>query len=251
MQRYFIYLSYLGENYHGWQIQPNENSIQAEIEKVISIILQKEIAIVGAGRTDAGVHAKYMVAHFDSDKKWDKNLLKHKLNTLLPQDISVFDIKKVKQDAHARFDAIYRTYNYIISPRKNAFLYKRAFKFTPKLDVVKMNAAAQLLLGEKDFSCFSKSKTQTYTNYCNIITAEWKWEDDLLVFTITANRFLRHMVRAIVGTLIEVGEGKRTIEDIPLIIKQKKRSNAGTSVLADGLYLCHIEYPKNCFINEA
>lgn len=250
MQRYFLYLSYLGENYHGWQIQPNGNTVQAEIEKALGIIHQKEMPIVGAGRTDTGVHAKYMVAHFDSDQDWDKDLLMHKMNTILPYDISIFDIKEVNPEAHARFNATKRTYKYQITPHKDAFLHKRAYRYSQDLNVASMNAAAQLLLGEKDFSCFSKSNTQTYTNNCNIYAAEWKWEGELLIFTISANRFLRHMVRAIVGTLIEVGEGKREVEDIQLIINQKKRSNAGTSVLSDGLYLCHIEYPASCFIKE-
>jgi len=250
MNRYFVYFSYLGSNYHGWQIQPNAHTVQAALEKGIGLIHQEKIALTAAGRTDAGVHAKMMVAHFDTVEKWDKRSFIHRMNMVLPNDIGVFDLKAVKADAHARFDAEKRTYQYLICKAKNPFLYKRAYQYNHKLDVDAMNAAAKLLLGEKDFSCFSKSRTQTFTNNCNIYFAAWKWDGELLVFTITANRFLRNMVRAIVGTLIEVGEDKRKVESIPALIKAKKRSESGMSVSADGLYLNHIEYPENCFINE-
>lgn len=244
--RYFIEIAYKGTNYHGWQLQENANTVQAEVNKALSILFQVEINVTGAGRTDTGVHAKQFYAHFDIENKCPDNFV-YKLNRILPNDIACKTIIKVNNDAHARFDATSRTYNYIITLKKNPFLINQAYFFPRKLDINSMNLAAKKLLGTKDFSCFSKSKTQTFTNNCNITNAEWKQVDETIVFTITADRFLRNMVRAIVGTLIEVGECKIPVEKIDQIIASKNRSEAGTSVPGYGLFLTNIIYP---YINE-
>lgn len=249
MYRYFLYFSYVGTHYHGWQIQPNANSVQSEIENALSTIHQQKTEVVAAGRTDTGVHAKLMVAHFDSDIDWEQRSFVHRMNLMLPKDIGIEKIIKVSNKAHARFDAISRTYRYLICQPKNPFLQGRAYQYKHQFDLNSMNAATKLLLGERDYSCFSKSRTQTFTNNCNILSASWKEEGELLVFNIAANRFLRNMVRAVVGTLIEVGEGKRSVDNIHELIESKNRSNAGKSVPAEGLYLVDVSYPKKCFDN--
>lgn len=248
MRRYFLYVQYDGTNYHGWQVQPNATSVQEEIENALSIIFQEKMAIVGAGRTDTGVHANCLVAHFDYKKEISLRDVKFKLNNVLSHSISIDDISEVKTDFHARFDATSRTYEYRIAHSKNPFLMNTSFLVARELDVQKMNAAAQLLLGEKDFSCFSKSNTQTHTNNCNVMLARWEKTSYGILFTIKANRFLRNMVRAIVGTLLEVGEGKRSVESLEELITSKNRSNAGFSVPAKGLFLVDIEYPQEGFI---
>ena len=205
--RYFVEFSYNGRNYHGWQKQPNANSVQQELIKCLSILLQTEIELVGAGRTDSGVHALQMFAHFDYELSFDTQRIVYKMNSFLPNDISVNKIFEVRKDTHARFSAISRTYKYYISEKKNIFnpnlhlVYKN-------LDMGKMNDSCTYLIGEKDFTSFSKVNTDTFTNICNITKAIWKKEGDTLVFTVTSNRFLRNMVRSIVGTLIDVGCGK-------------------------------------------
>lgn len=248
MKRYFLFLKFKGTDFHGWQSQPNGNTIQAEIEKALAVVFQAKIAIMGAGRTDTGVHASSMIAHFDVDKSFDSDNILFHLNNLLPDSISIDDIKEVHVEFHARFAATSRTYSYFIIQDKNPFSFETTHRFSKKLDVTKMNKAAQLLLGEYDFSCFSKSKTQTFTNDCTIERAEWIKTPQGLTFEIKANRFLRNMVRAIVGTLLEVGEGKRESTSIPDLIASKNRSNAGTSVPAKGLFLVDIEYPNEGFI---
>ena len=243
MPRYFIYLSYNGTNYHGWQIQPNGNSVQAELSKSMGLILQQEINLVGAGRTDAGVHAKQMTAHFDVENSIpDTNVFVSKLNNLLPYDIAVQKLEKVSSTAHARFDAMSRTYKYYITTKKDPFSKEFAVKISHPLDFEQMNRAATFLFNYEDFTSFSKLHTDVKTNNCKIIQALWEKESGYWVFTIQANRFLRNMVRAIVGTLLLVGRGKISVNDFRRIIEKKDRCAAGTSVPPQGLFLVEIEY---------
>ncbi len=241
--RYFIELSYNGKAYHGWQIQPNAISVQQVIEEALSKILQSNISIMGAGRTDAGVHASQMYAHFDYDKTIDNNLV-FKLNSFLPNDIAIHDVFQVKDETHARFDALSRTYIYKISQQKNVFNFDYAYTLNNNLDVDAMNEACNILLKYKDFQCFSKVHTDVKTYYCNIMFAEWTINGHELFFTIKADRFLRNMVRAIVGTMINIGLGKMNVENLHDVIKSKDRGKAGFSVPAHGLYLTKIEYPN-------
>ena len=240
--RYFIKFSYNGTNYHGWQSQPNAVSVQETLGKAVSIILNSEIELMGAGRTDTGVHAKIMYAHFDSEKEFDSENIIHKLNSYLPKDIAVFKIISVHDDAHARFDATKRTYEYHINTVKDVFLQDQSWYYHQELDVNLMNKAAAELMYHIDFQCFSKVNTDVKTFNCNISEAYWKQENNTLIFTISADRFLRNMVRAIVGTLLNVGLKKITIDDFITIIKSKNRNEAGFSVPAQGLYLTAIEY---------
>lgn len=243
--RYFIQLSYNGKAYHGWQNQPTDISVQEVIEKALSTILKEKTAIVGAGRTDTGVHAQQMYAHFDSEISFNEANIVFKLNSFLPKDIAIHDIFKVKRDSHARFDAISRTYRYRIALKKNAFNFDSAYFFTKPMDVDKMNAAAKILFDYKDFQCFSKSNTDVKTYYCKIMEAEWHFKNDELHFIVKADRFLRNMVRAIVGTMINIGMGKIEVSDLHHIISSKDRSEAGYSVPAHALYLIDVEYPKD------
>ena len=240
--RYFIELSYKGKNYHGWQIQPDANSVQEEINKAISTVLQEEILIVGAGRTDTGVHAEQMFAHFDVDKELNSNYV-FKFNSLLPEDIVIYSLEKVAPEKHARFDALSRSYQYRVWLGRNPFLLDSTWQIHQKvLNVSKMNEAALILLEHENFQAFSKVKTEVKTFNCTVTKAVWEQEENLLVFHISANRFLRNMVRAIVGTLVDVGLEKITIEDFRNVILSKNRSNAGLSVPAKGLFLTAIEY---------
>ncbi|MBT8325052.1 MAG: tRNA pseudouridine(38-40) synthase TruA [Winogradskyella sp.] len=243
--RFFIELAYNGKAYHGWQIQPNAVTIQEVIEKALSTLLSDKISVVGAGRTDTGVHASQMFAHFDYNESIDNDQLTYKLNSLLPSDISVLNLIEVDPDAHARFDAISRTYNYRICTTKDVFEYDFSYAMHLPLDIKKMNDAADVLLMYSDFQCFSKSNTDVKTYNCNIKEAIWSQQGNMITFVITADRFLRNMVRAIVGTLIEIGLHKRDIDDLREIIKSKNRSNAGYSVPAHGLFLTRIEYPQS------
>lgn len=243
--RYFIELSYNGKAYHGWQNQPNAISVQEVVEKALTTLLKQKIGIVGAGRTDAGVHAIQMFAHFDISKEIDFDILKYNLNSFLPKDIAVHNIFKVNDDAHARFDTVSRTYIYRISLAKNVFTYSDTYHFKQTLDINKMNEATKILFEYKNFKCFSKSNTDVKTYNCNIMNAAWVIENDELVFTIKADRFLRNMVRAIVGTMIEVGTGKMKVEQLHDVIKSEDRSQAGTSVPGLALYLSKIEYAKH------
>ena len=251
--RYFITLSYDGTLYHGWQIQPNGDSIQQRLQEALSTLLRRPIEVVGAGRTDTGVHARMMVAHFDLDSPQSsefspsmgelEGVLPYKLNKLLPQDIAVQEVKQVPDDMHARFSATSRTYHYFIHTCKDPFLRDYSWQVPYKLDFERMNQAAQVLLEYSDFTSFSKVNTDTKTNLCDIKEAHWdevaptQWR-----FTITANRFLRNMVRAIVGTLVEVGRGKIGIEDVRRIIEAKDRCCAGESVPGKALFLVDIKY---------
>lgn len=243
--RYFIELSYNGSAYHGWQNQPNALSVQEVTEKALSLLLGEQISIMGAGRTDAGVHAKQMFAHFDTDVNFDVKDLIFKLNSFLPIDVAIHDIFKVKAEAHTRFDALSRTYLYRVSLKKNVFTNENVFYVKHALDVDKMNEASKILFEYKDFQCFSKSKTDVKTYHCDIMQAEWFYKDDELHFEIKANRFLRNMVRAIVGTMINIGLGKVAVDELHNIIQSKCRSEAGFSVPAHGLYLTKIEYPED------
>tara|TARA_B100000767_G_scaffold272026_1_gene298852 strand:+ start:570 stop:1310 length:741 start_codon:yes stop_codon:yes gene_type:complete len=245
--RFFIELSYKGTNYHGWQVQPNANTVQAQLNKALSIILNAKLEVVGAGRTDAGVHANQMFAHFDCDKEFDFQNSIIKLNSFLANDIAVHSLFKVKDKASSRFDALSRIYHYKIVQQKSPFKTTAYFVRKP-LDVKQMNLACQYLLGKQDFTSFSKANTQTFTNNCNVMLASWKWQDGELVFTIKADRFLRNMVRAIVGTLLDVGVGKIRAEQVKEIISQNDRCMAGTSVPANALFLSQIEYPKDIFL---
>ncbi|MEH6536320.1 MAG: tRNA pseudouridine(38-40) synthase TruA [Psychroserpens sp.] len=242
--RFFIELSYNGKAYHGWQIQPDAISVQEVLEKALSTILKQNIAIVGAGRTDTGVHASKFYTHFDFEDSLPENFV-FKLNSFLPKDIAIQSIFKVRDDAHARFHAISRSYNYRISTSKNVFNYDFAFALQKPLNVELMNKACDILLQYKDFQCFSKVNTDVKTYNCKLMLAQWSVNGDELVFTIIADRFLRNMVRAVVGTLINIGLGKLELEKLHDIIKSKDRSEAGFSVPAHGLYLVNVEYPKD------
>ena len=248
--RYFIDLSYNGRAYHGWQIQPDVVTVQSELNHALSTVLRAPLECMGAGRTDTGVHAKRMLAHFDFDKQINPVDLVYKLNVYLPKDIHVNTIKKVHADIHARFDALSRTYIYEISRTKDAFSYLNAHTYTLPLDIDLMNQAAKILFEYTDFQSFSKVKTDVKTYDCHIMVAEWIESNNKLVFKIKADRFLRNMVRAIVGTMIEGGAKKRTLEQFRTIILSKNRSNAGTSAPAQGLYLTNIEYPKSIYLDE-
>jgi len=245
MQRYFIQLAYNGTNYHGWQVQPNALTVQELIEKGISAITRQKVDVVGAGRTDTGVHASFFVAHFELGEELDYPVqLVHKLNAFLPDDITIIKIFPVDNDMHARFSATSRTYYYFVSERKEPFRKEFTFKSNYPLDIVKMNEAAALLMQFDDFTSFSKLHTDVNNNNCKVTAAEWKMENGLLIFQITANRFLRNMVRAIVGTLIDVGRGKLSIADFVNVIEAKNRGEAGTSVFPGALFLTDIEYPN-------
>ncbi|MFV0506495.1 MAG: tRNA pseudouridine(38-40) synthase TruA [Bacteroidales bacterium] len=242
--RYFTELAYCGTKYHGWQIQPNAKSVQGTIEEVLSTLFRQSTSIVGAGRTDTGVHASYYVAHFDSAKNIDTKQLKFKMNCMLPSDISIYNILEVNHSAHARFDAISRTYNYFINNIKHPFGRDLFWDFRQDLDIELMNEACALLLGEKDFTSFSKLHTDVNNNICDLKFAEWGKTTHGYKFEIKANRFLRNMVRAIVGTLVEIGLGKIEPTEVAEILNKKNRKFAGTSVPAQGLFLSNIEYPQ-------
>jgi tRNA pseudouridine38-40 synthase len=252
--RYFIYLAYDGTNYHGWQIQPNGDSVQETLMKALSTFLRKEIEIVGAGRTDAGVHAREMYAHMDVSSeamKREGERLVFRLNGILLDSIAILDIYPVTEDAHARFSAVRRTYEYHIVDHKDPFLSQQATRVRPGLDFASMNEAAKLLIGKQDFASFCRTNTDVKTTICDLTRAEWKeLGNGHAVFTISADRFLRNMVRAVVGTLFEVGRGKMTKEQFAEVIAQHNRSCAGDSAPAQGLYLTHIEYPEEIFVDE-
>ena len=247
--RYFIEISYLGTGYHGWQIQPNAITIQEVLENCMSKILNSKIKLIGAGRTDSGVHANQMFAHFDFDYKIiNSNELIYKLNSFLPKKIVINDLIMVKNDAHARFDAISRSYEYHITNKKNPFQINKIYFFKNSLDLTKMNLCSDILLDYNDFKCFSKSKSDVKTYNCNILYAKWEIINEVFVFKIKADRFLRNMVRAIVGTLIEVGKNKISVDDFNNIMIQRDRTKAGFSVPACGLYLVNVKYPKHIFL---
>ena len=247
--RYFIFISYRGTFYHGWQIQPNAISIQKILNETLSLILREKICTTGAGRTDTGVHALIYCAHFDSAKPdlcTRKNLL-FRLNRFLPGDISVKSIRKVLPEAHARFNALSRTYKYFITRIKEPFSEDSSWFIYGSLDLVNMQKAAALLQRHSDFTSFSRLHSDNKTNICKIISASWKHDDSRMIFTIKSDRFLRNMVRAIVGTMVELGKGKISLEQFEEIILAKNRSKAGISAPAKGLFLTEIEYPDDLF----
>ncbi len=243
--RYFLRFAYKGTNYHGWQIQPNTVTVQEIVNKAVSTLLRTPINLVGAGRTDAGVHAKEMFAHFNIDGDLNLQNLKYKLNSFLPKDIAVYHIFAVAEDDHTRFTALSRTYQYKVVSYKNPFVTEGAYYFLRALDANKMNQAAKLLFGTHNFECFAKSGTQTKTNICTVIQAHWQNVGGELIFTITADRFLRNMVRAIVGTLLKIGVGEWNENDLKRILENKNRNDAGKSVPAHGLYLARVKYPES------
>lgn len=229
-------------------MQPKAISVQEVLTKAMKILFRGDFELIGAGRTDAGVHAKSMYAHFDTEIEFDKDQMIQKLNSFLPEDITVYRFFEVSKDAHARFDAVSRSYEYHIHTFKNSFLKDLSWYHYRNLNVEKMNEAAKILLDYEDFECFSKTHTDVFTFNCTITEAFWEQKNDQLIFHISANRFLRNMVRAIVGTLINVGLGKISTEDVRKIIESKSRSKAGFSVPAHGLFLTKVVYP---YINEA
>jgi len=251
MYRYFIKVSFDGTNYSGWQVQQNSPyTVQQKINEGLSKLLSEKIEVFGCCRTDAGVHAKELYAHFDSKKHSlaESNVdWLHKFNSMLPVDISIVEIFSVAADANARFDATARTYQYFIHSKRNPFLINRSHYYYSDLDIASMNKAAKILKEHKDFSAFSKLHTQVKTNICKISKAEWKAVDDGLVFTIRADRFLRGMVRMIVGTMILIGKHKITLSEFRKIIESKDCQNAGALVPACGLYLTKVEFPKKIF----
>lgn len=249
IQRYFIMFSYDGAAYHGWQVQPNARTVQQMLEEALTTLLRTPTTVVGAGRTDAGVNAASMVAHVDLPDNTDTVQLKYKLNRILPPDIAVSDILPVKRDAHARFDALSRRYCYYVSTAKSPFSRRYAYRLTGCVDFEAMNRAAALLPEYTDFTSFSKLHTDVKTNNCRIVQAQWRrLDENHWVFEIEADRFLRNMVRAIVGTLLMVGRGKMTLDGFRRVIEQKERCAAGDSAAAEALFLAEVKYPKEIYL---
>lgn len=244
-QRYFIELSFKGTAYHGWQVQPNALSVQQTVEDALMLLIKYKVRLTGAGRTDTGVHASYFVAHFTLSSALSEplNEITRKLNYILPNDIAILNIFPVKSDDNSRFSALSRTYKYHISKRKNPFKQETSYYISTQLNIDEMNKAAGQLFNYNDFSSFCRSNSGTSTYICTIKHAGWEENDEMLVFTIKANRFLRNMVRAITGTLLNIGYGKITAESFREIIEAKDRRKAGKSAPAHGLFLTDIEYP--------
>lgn len=250
--RYFLRFAYDGTAFHGSQRQPNGVTVQETMEQALALIFREEVQLTFAGRTDAGVHAHEMYAHFDigdEEMRREGERLVFRLNGILPDSIAIFDIYPVKENAHARFDAVRRTYEYHIIDHKDPFLCTQATRVRPGLDFAAMNESAKLLIGKQDFASFCRTNTDVKTTICDLKQAEWKELDNgHAVFTISADRFLRNMVRAVVGTLFEVGRGKMTKEQFAEVITQHNRCAAGDSAPAEGLFLTHIEYPEEIFL---
>lgn len=247
--RYFLEIAYKGTNYHGWQVQKNAHSVQQELNNCLKTLFQKNIDTLGSGRTDTGVHAEQQFVQLDIDKALSDNFI-FKLNCLLPKDIVIKNSYQVREDASARFDARSRTYEYRILQEKDPFLQDLTFYFNKELNLEKMNKASAILLKHKDFQSFSKVKTSVDHFFCDITHAEWTKKKNVIVFKIEANRFLRGMVRTLVGTLIEVGLGRLSIKEFENIILKKNRQAAGRVVPAEGLFLTRIKYRKNIFIKD-
>jgi tRNA pseudouridine38-40 synthase len=248
-KRYFLELSYKGTPFHGWQIQQNASTVQESLEKALSTFFRQPISIMGSGRTDTGVHASMQVCHFDLAGEDPEEKFIKGVNAILPKEISIHGIRTVKPDAHARFDAIDRSYFYRIIFRKNPFLDDLAWWSFCQPDIEKMNEGAKILLKHEDFECFSKVHTEVNHFRCKIYSAHWEQKGDQLLFHITANRFLRGMVRAIVGTLMEIGLGTRTLESLEELILSKDRTKAGKAAPAKGLFLCQINYPATIYLD--
>ena len=243
MKRYFIWFSYDGTQYHGWQIQPNGVTVQSELQRCLSLLLRQEVSVTGAGRTDTGVHARHMAAHFDTDVVFDAAVLTKKLNGLLHQDIAVERIEEVEGDKHARFSAVARTYRYYIHTSKNPFLRHYSLEMHYVLDFGLMNEAGRILLAYEDFRAFCKAGSDVKTTLCHVTHAQWhQTAPDAWYFEITANRFLRNMVRAVVGTLIEVGRGRMTLDEFRSVVEGGQRTQAGESMPAKALFLEEVNY---------
>ena len=250
MPRYFFEIQYDGRSYHGWQSQQNAIGVQQIVEDALSTVLNTPIQIVGSGRTDTGVHCSQQFFHADIEKAFDREILVNKLNSFLPKDIAIATIKQVKAEAHARYSARNRAYEYRITKKKNPFLEGHALHYFKPVNIQTMNKAAALLPGAHDFQCFSKVKTDVNNFLCTVKKAHWVENGDVLIFHIEANRFLRGMVRAIVGTLLDVGTGKISITDFKQIIKSKDRKNAGENVSPAGLFLIRVNYPANIYLKN-
>ena len=249
--KYFFEIAYHGKKYAGWQNQANAIGIQSIIENTLSQMFRTEIKIIGSGRTDTGVHCEQQFFHCELEKAFEYDSLIQRMNSFLPKDIVVKAIRKVKPDANARFDALERTYQYRITRKRNPFLEGLTWHYFRPLDIQTMNRAAALLQGEHDFECFSKVNTDVNHFLCNIKKAEWKERGTMLVFTITANRYLRGMVRSIVGTLLDVGSGKTSMKEFQHILQSRDRKKAGANVPAQGLYLVKVKYPSRIFVKES
>lgn len=246
--RFLFEISYLGTNYSGWQSQLNATGIQEIVEKCLSTILREKLTIVGSGRTDAGVHCTQQFFHVDIEKSFDREKLIVQMNSFLPADIAIHSIAAIRSDASARYEATERAYEYVITRKKDPILNGRSFYYFKDADIKMMNEAAALLAGTHDFEAFSKVKTDVNHFICTINVAEWNQKGDLLVFNIAANRFLRGMVRAIVGTLLDVGSGKISVKEFQEILKSKDRKKAGMNVPPEGLFLVKVKYPKTIFL---
>lgn len=240
--RYFIEMAYNGTPFYGWQVQPGMNTVQGTLERALTLLMRETIAVTGCGRTDTGVHASQYFAHFETVQTLDCEKLTLKLNSFLPKEIAIYRIFPVADDLHARFSATARTYKYYVAVNKECFRFHYSYRMFRSLDVEKMNEAAQILLHTVDFTSFSKLHTQVNNNNCRVSEARWQMEDGMLVFTITADRFLRNMVRAVVGTLLQVGKGMISCDEFQGIIDRKDRCGAGDSVPACGLFLARVEY---------
>lgn len=251
MYRYFIELAYNGQHFHGWQIQPNAITVQEVVNDALQKALRVDVNVVGCGRTDTGVHASYFVAHFDVNEAIeDLNQFVYKLNRILKNDVVIYSAQKVDTESHSRFHAVSRTYHYYIKTQKNPFVNTLSYRPYYEVDIDKMNRAAALLFDYTDFTSFSKLHTDTKTNNCKIMRAEWIRQDDGVVFIIQADRFLRNMVRAIVGTLLEVGRGKIDLDGFKAVIEKKDRGEAGSSVPPQALFLVDVAYPESIFISQ-
>lgn len=247
--RYFLFLCYRGTNFHGWQIQPGADTIQQSLDKALSMVLRDDIKTTGAGRTDAGVHAMTFCAHFDckSDIPETDNNFIFRLNRILPPDIAIRSIRKVIADASARYSAVSRTYEYHISRRKDPFRDAYSWYIHGPMHTEIMNKSCSILLKYKDFTSFARLHSDNKTNICRVFSAKWEESDEMLVFTIRADRFLRNMVRAITGTMVDIGTGKISLEEFEEIILSLNRGRAGKSAPAKGLFLTDIEYPEDIF----
>ena len=247
--RYFLDLAYNGTNYHGWQVQQNAHTVQGELEKALGKLLRRPVGVVGSGRTDTGVHAEQQLVHIDVEEELDTGALQFKLNCMMPPDVVVKKIFPVADKAHARFSALSRSYEYRICRQKNPFLQKLCYVNMHPLDVPTMNEAAAIMLDWEDFECFSKVHTEVKHFRCNIMHAEWIEEGNQLIFYVTANRFLRNMVRAMVGTLLEVGQHKMDLEGFRQVLESRDRSRAGRSAPAQGLFLTRVQYPSTIYVS--
>lgn len=245
--RYFLDVAYNGTNYHGWQVQPNAHTVQGELEAALSRLLRQPVGVVGSGRTDTGVHAEQQLVHIDWEGALDLEQLQFRLNAMMPPDIAVKKVFPVHPKAHARFSATDRSYEYRICRQKNPFQQKQCYVNTRSLDVAAMNEAAALMLDWEDFECFSRVHTEVKHFRCLIKEAKWVEEGEWLIFYITANRFLRNMVRAIVGTLLEVGQHRMSLSGFREVLESRDRSKAGRSAPAQGLFLTRVQYPENIY----